>query len=264
MNSLEQSVYNMLFGESGEDDLKDLEVPEFDEAGGDDNCLDKMLDTITNGGSDDDIEGDDPDLRELEKEYTLTSVGGDATEVPDDLDTVDLESIEEAPPVDPDVDKHGDMMLKGTVTTGLLEESLSDDEYDEFVESGDAHVAASEGFISNEYITEALDATSGEDVFEESGMFAAKGKKFKMTKEARLKQLFESSLQIEARLHKDPYYPIMQKAYAQRRKIRAIWRVRYGSLAMRRAKKYLQALIKSNSNGLNKLAKRLVGDKKKK
>lgn len=270
MDNLEKEVYARLFSEGGDDDLEGLEMPEIDEEGKDDgDAVDALLATINNGDAgDDDLEGEDDDLAELEKEYQLTSVAGvEATSDSSDSEVDNIlseaEDDEEALPVDPDTDRVGDMMLTQSVTPELIESTLDEAEYEEFVESGDAHVAASEGLISEEYITEAMEEAYGQDdVFEESAKFAPEGKKWKMTKKARLAQLFETSLQIEARLHKDPDYERMQKIYAARRKIRLKWRKKYGALAMRRAKKYLKGLMRSNSGAMQKLAQRLTGGKK--
>lgn len=278
MDTLEKEIFDELFFEGGDDDF----MPEVDEEGKGDEAVDEMLSVINNGdtGDEDDLGADNDDLAELEKEFQLASVAGETTS--DDASTTDtdIDNIlsecgsecssesedgdeEEALPVDPQTDKVGDMLLAQSITPDLVENTLDAAEYEEFIESGDAHVAASEGLISEGYVTEAMEEAFGQnDVFEESAKFAPEGKKWKMTKSARLSQLFETSLQIEARLHKDPDYARMQKIYAARRKIRLKWRQKYGSLAMRRAKKYLKGLMRSNSGAMQKLAQRLTGGKK--
>lgn len=271
-----------LVSESGDDmdfDDKDLEIPEFDE--GSDSDVDTLLDSIETGGADDDIEDvDDDELAELEKEYHITAAGGDGLEedpIDDEFPELDEacatdeacgapasvdECGEPLAPLDPELDLRGDQMLASIVTPGLAEDMLSDDEYSDFIESGDAQIAASEGYLDDQYVLEAAecDEIGFDEVFGEAA-FAPEGKKYKMTKSARLRQLYQVSLQIEARLHKDPGYAKMQKIYKIRRGIRQSWHQRYGALAMRRAKRYLKGIMKSKSNGIAKIATRLVGKK---
>ena len=80
-----------------------------------------------------------------------------------------------------------------------------------------------------------------------------------MTKKARFNQLYELSLQIEARAHHDPFVPRIEKAYKIEREIKAGWRQRYGTLAKKRAMKYLKRIMRSNSSGLKKAAKQFIG-----
>lgn len=272
-----------LANESGDDDFNpdDIKEPEFDE--GDDDDVEKLLNSIETGDTDDMEDDDydaDSDLAELEKEYHITAAGGDAMgSDPIDDEFPELDEMCSDPdlgeggccdengnplePLDPELDMRGDQMLAAIATPDLVETMLSDDEYADFIESGDASVAASEGFLEDYYVEDAMncDEFGFEDVFGESA-FAPEGKKYKMTKKAKLRQLYAISLQIEARLHNDPGYPRMQKVYKIRRSIKAQWHQRYGALAMRRAKRYLKGLMKSKSNGIKKVATRLVGSKK--
>ena len=267
------------FDESGDDEFNpdDVKEPEFDEGSGDD--VDALLNSIETGDTDDEGDDVDADLAELEKEYHITAAGGDGLD-PDPIDD-EFPEMDDAcvdpdlgeggccdeagnplAPLDPELDTRGDEMLAAIATPDLIEDMLSDDEYSDFIESGDASVAAAEGYIEEQYINEAMecDEIGFDDIFSEAA-FAPEGKKYKMTKSARLKQLYQISLQIEARLHNDPGYARMQKVYKIRRNIRAQWHQRYGALAMRRAKRYLKGLMKSNSSGIKKVASRLIGKK---
>lgn len=279
MNELEAEIFGTLFGEGGDDDydLDDIKLPDIDEDGDDD--VDTLVNDILNGDSelpDDDTDTTDSDLAELEKEYNITA----ASEATDGLgaDDDELSAIGESccgsgvdendcdaavEPLDPETDAKGDRILAAIATPSLIENTLDDDDYTDFIESGDANIAADEGYIQESYIMEALEEfATGDGIFTEAARFAPEGKKYKMTKSARLRQLYEMSLQIEARLHKDPDYYKMQRVYAIRRKIRKKWRTRYHAQAMRRAKKYLKGLMHSKSNGIQKLATKLVGNKK--
>jgi hypothetical protein len=293
MNELERDIYGDLFGEGGDDadldldtsDLDKMEIPDFDEEGDGDDDIDAMLSTITSGDSGDPEDDDeDDDLSELENEYNaaaaasagaMDNLGDDDLEddVPDEEEecggtntecggeACNSEDGEDVVPLTPDSDAEGDRLLEAIATPDLIENTLTDDEYDDFVESGDIYTAVAEGLISDAYLEEALSGDDMDGIFTESAKFAPEGRKYKMTKKARLRQLYEISLQIEARLHHDSYYPKMMKVYAIRRKIRAQWRKRYHALAMKRAKKYLRKIMMSKSNGVSTMAHRLVGGK---
>lgn len=261
MNELEREIYGDLFNEGGDDfDVeKELgDMPEFE--GSED--VDTLLDTIQNGDSPTD-DDEDADLDELEKEFNMAaaaSVGASAMSGDDDDDLEDDE--EDLDDLDPEDDELGDKMLATAVTPDLLTSELTNEEFEEFIESGDIYTAANENFLPEAFVMEAMEDDSMGGLFTEESRFAAPGKKFKMTKAARFRQLYEISLQIEARLHHDPKYAKMMKVYEIRRKIRDDWRRRYHAAAMKRAKKYLRNLIKSNSSGLKALAAKLMGTSK--
>lgn len=272
-------------GDDDEFDDSDLEVPELDEDGE----VDDLLDSIETGdvGDDFDDKEEDDDLAELEKEYHITAAGDDAVDTglePDDIDD-EFGDLDDAclsdpdfgegggccdemgnplAPLDPELDARGDQMLAALVTPDFAEAMLTVEEFDDWIESGDAMEAVAEGYLEEGYVQEAagseLDFYEDGDIFNE-GVFAPEGKKYKMTKTARLRQLYQISLQIEARLHKDPGYPRMQKIFAIRRQIKARWHRQYGALAMRRAKRYLKNIMNSKSSGIKKVASRLIGKK---
>ena len=258
--------------ESGEEDLEDLEENSFDDKFGlddegenegeeeeydpfvdgeedlcgDEECIDSDLDDLArevgiNGSLDDSSLGDGED----DSTYTPTSVD-DATP---------------APPVSKEKDIEGDKMMAMVATPMVLDDTLTQEEAKDFCESGDAEIAVNEGFLMESDLSmmlAELSASSNTSVFTEGGKFATGKQKFKMTKKAKLKQLFELSLQIEARQHHDPYYPKIQKAYKIEREIKAGWRKRYGALAAKRAKRYLKALMMSKSKTLKTAGKRMA------
>lgn len=260
-----------------DDDLDDLGIPDFDEEG--DDGVSQLVNSILNGSdetSDDEDEDVDPDLKDLEDEFHISASEGAAAAAVEegcgegpckeegcDSGSCNEETEEEFPvePLSPEDDARGDRLLKAQMTPELLASVLDDDEYEEFIESGDSTIACAEGYVSDSYIMEALADDENADGLFTEGAFAPEGKKFKMTKSARLKQLFEVSLQIEARLHKDPKYKKMMIVYAARRNIRNEWRRKYGPAAMKRAKRYLKGLMSSKSSGMNKLAQKLTGKK---
>lgn len=283
----DSSEFDATLFEGGDDlGLSDLEDPDLDEDAGD---VDELLGSIETGDIDDMDGDDDSDLAELEKEYHITAAGNDvaAGVEPDEIDD-EFGDLDEAcstdpelgegsggccdemgnplAPLDPDLDARGDQMLASLVTPDFAEAMLTVEEYDDWIESGDAMEAVAEGYLEEGYVQEAAGCEldfyeDADDIFNE-GVFAPEGKKYRMTRTARLRQLYMISLQIEARLHNDPGYPKMQKVYAIKRNIKARWHRQYGALAMRRAKRYLKGIMKSKSSGIQKIATRLVGKRK--
>ena len=204
---------------------------------------------------------DDDELEDLEDELyddeDFDAYGDDDDEdddYEDDEDDYDEPTDESSPatPLTGEADKQADNMMAVAATPMLIRDELTAEECVRFFESSEAEIAVSEGFLMESDMDEVFD----DDVYEE-GVFASPNKPFKMTKQARFKQLYELSLQIEARQHKDPKYKTLQKAYAVERKIKSDWRAKYGALAMKRAKKYLKKLMTSKSPILNSIGKKL-------
>lgn len=168
-----------------------------------------------------------------------------------------------APPLEGDADQDADNMMAIVATPMLLADTLTTEEAIDFLESGDMDIAVSEDLLLEEACDEMVQDLfgSGDQAYTES-VFASPNRPYKMTKKARFNQLYELSLQIEARAHHDPFVPRLDKAYKIERTIKAGWRKRYGALATRRAKNYLKRLMHSNSKGLKKAATRLIGNNK--
>lgn len=205
----------------------------------------------------DDEEEIDDDLFELEKELGVNGnlpdmEEPDLSEVPTSVD-----DPTPAKPLEGDDDQEADNMMAICATPVVLDETLTTEAAEEFIESGEYQMAIAEGLILESDLDQMIAELSDAQEFTE-GAFAAPGKKYKMTKKARFNQLYELSLQIEARAHRDPFYPKLQKAYKIERTIKAGWRKRYGALAKRRAMKYLKRLAASKSSTLRSAAKKIV------
>lgn len=206
----------------------------------------------------DDVTDIDADLSDLEREVNINGSLQD-DEDPDHYIPKSVDDPTPAKPVEGQSDEDADRMLAICATPIVLDDTLTVEEAVSFIESGDADIAVSEGLMLESDLSSMLaDLSDDGGDFTESVKFANPNQKYKMTKKARLKQLYELSLQIEARAHHDPYYPTIQKAYKTERVIKEGWRKRYGELAMRRAKKYLKALMSSKSATMQKAAKRLT------
>ena len=235
------------------------------EEDGIDDIMSNILNSDDEPEDDDDDEDDDEDddddidadLEDLEREV---NVNGSLQDVdPDNHIPVSVDDPTPAKPVEGQADEDADRMLAICATPTVLDDTLTVEEAVEFIESGDADIAVSEGLMLESDLTAMLaDLSDDNGEFTEAVKFANPNQKFKMTKKARLRQLYELSLQIEARAHRDPYYAKIQKAYKIERTIKEGWRKRYGQLAMRRAKRYLKALMTSKSPTMQKAAKRLT------
>ena len=201
-----------------------------------------------------DEEDDDEFLDDLDDELDTDDDYDYGDEEDDECEGDGCDELEEKPaaPLTGEADIQADNMMAMAATPMLIRDELSAEESVAFFNSSEAEIAVAEGFLTESDIDEVFD----DDVFEE-GVFANPNKPFKMTKAARFKQLYELSLQIEARQHNDPKYKTLQKAYAIERKIKKDWRKKYNALALKRAKKYLKKLMTSKSPILNSIGKKL-------
>ena len=214
------------------------------------------LEGLLSVGNDDDEEDENP------------CAGGECDEEGEDDIPVDpslavsVDDPTPAPPLEGEDDQDADNMMAIVATPMVLNDALTVEEAQDFIESGDADIAISEDLMCESALDEMMEdifgGSTGDTAYTES-VFASPNKPYKMTKKARFNQLYELSLQIEARAHHDPYVPRIEKAYRIERQIKAGWRKRYGQLAYKRAKKYLKKLMSSKSSGLKKAAKRFVG-----
>lgn len=228
--------------EFGEDD-EAKECGSQEECGSEEECGDTDLDEDF-GEDDDEDEDDDIDnaLDDLE----------DQSE--DDIETGlmnaddDNEGNEDLSPAE---DQKADDMLAMVATPMLIKDELTAEESVNFYESADSDIAVDEGLIMESDLDE---------IFTE-GVFASPNRPFKMTKKARFKQLYELSVQIEARAHRDPKMKQLDRAYKIERKIKAELRKKYGIAAKKRAMIYLKRLMKSKSGVLKNLGRKMLPKK---
>ena len=222
------------------------------------------LEGLLSVGNDDDDDDEDEDDDEEDEN---PCAGGECDEEGEDDIPVDpslavsVDDPTPAPPLEGEDDQDADNMMAIVATPMVLNDALTVEEAQDFIESGDADIAISEDLMCESALHEMMEdifgGSTGDTAYTES-VFASPNKPYKMTKKARFNQLYELSLQIEARAHHDPYVPRIEKAYRIERQIKAGWRKRYGQLAYKRAKKYLKKLMNSKSSGLKKAAKRFV------
>lgn len=260
------------FGESEEDnsDLsEDGEEDDMSEDGEDDNSAD-----VSEGTDDMEEFGEDDEAKECgsQEECGDTDLDEDFGEDDDEDDDIDnaLDDLEDQSQDDietglmnaddnseenedltPAEDQKADDMLAMVATPMLIKDELTAEESVNFYESADSDIAVDEGLIMESDLDE---------IFTE-GVFASPNRPFKMTKKARFKQLYELSVQIEARAHRDPKMKQLDRAYKIERKIKAELRNKYGLAAKKRAMIYLKRLMKSKSGVLKNLGRKMLPKK---
>lgn len=205
------------------------------------------FDGFDDGEDDDDFDGFDGEDDADEFDDVLDQLENETDDEPLD----DEPSTVDEPELDNVEDKKADDMLAMVATPMLLKDELTAEESVNFYESADAEIAVEEGLIEE---------SSLDDLFQE-GVFASPNKPFKMTKKARMNQLYELSVQIEARAHRDPMMKKLDRAYAIERGIKKKLRAKYHAPALKRAKGYLMRLMKSKSGVMKNLAKKILPSK---
>lgn len=249
LESEETDDTNDSYGESDEFDESD----DYDESDDNDDyeeggsgCANEDSDDLDDLDdiSDDDIANDIEDIMDDDPDYP-DDLEDDLDDISDDDMEDDTDDIPE--PLDGEDDKRADDLMAIAATPMLLKDELTAEESAKFYESEEVDIAIDEGFILE---------SDADDIYQE-GVFANPNKPFKMTKKARFNQLYELSVQIEARMHNDPLYKKLQKAYAIERICKKELRKRYHPLAIKRAKVYLKRLMKSKSGVLKNIGKKI-------
>lgn len=231
----------------GTDDMEEFgEDDEAKECGSQEECGDTDLDEDFGEDDDDDEDDEDEDI-----DNTLDDLEDQSQ---DDIETGFMnadDGSEENEDLTPAEDQKADDMLAMVATPMLIKDELTAEESVNFYESADSDIAVDEGLIMESDLDE---------IFTE-GVFASPNRPFKMTKKARFKQLYELSVQIEARAHRDPKMKQLDRAYKIERKIKAELRNKYGTAAKKRAMIYLKRLMKSKSSVLKNLGRKMLPKK---
>lgn len=231
----------------GTDDMEEFgEDDEAKECGSQEECGDTDLDEDFGEDDDDDEDDEDEDI-----DNALDDLEDQSQ---DDIETGLMnadDGSEENEDLTPVEDQKADDMLAMVATPMLIKDELTAKESVNFYESADSDIAVDEGLIMESDLDE---------IFTE-GVFASPNRPFKMTKKARFKQLYELSVQIEARAHRDPKMKQLDRAYKIERKIKAELRNKYGTAAKKRAMIYLKRLMKSKSSVLKNLGRKMLPKK---
>lgn len=238
------------------DDIqKELKMESDDDDDDEDDDLDDDVDD--DGEEDDDVDDDD-----------LDDMADDIANMSDD-DLNDMASslkepmVPDGPEVSltPDEEMHADDLMQVAGAAALIRGEMNAEERTALVESvSDLRVGMTEGFLNDSLIMDLKESVSDatmddDDAFTEAKIYNKTT--VRMSKKARLNQLFEIAVITCARAHNDPSYAKYKKACKIKKFYRAQMRQRYRSEAMKRMKILFARLKQSKSPIIKSLGKKV-------
>ena len=235
---------------------KDLKMESDDDDDDEDDDLDDDED------DDDDEEDDDVDDDDLD------DMADDIANMSDD-DLNDMASslkepmVPDGPEVSltPDEEMHADDLMQVAGAAALIRGEMNAEERTALVESvSDLRIGMTEGFLNDSLIMDLKESVSDatmddDDAFTEAKIYNKTT--VRMSKKARLNQLFEIAVITCARAHNDPAYAKYKKACKIKKFYRAQMRQRYRSEAMKRMKILFARLKQSKSPIIKSLGKKV-------
>ena len=239
---------------------KDLKMESDDED--DDDEDDDEDDDLDDDEDDDDEEDDDVDDDDLD------DMADDIANMSDD-DLNDMASslkepmVPDGPEVSltPDEEMHADDLMQVAGAAALIRGEMNAEERTALVESvSDLRIGMTEGFLNDSLIMDLKESVSDatmddDDAFTEAKIYNKTT--VRMSKKARLNQLFEIAVITCARAHNDPSYAKYKKACKIKKFYRAQMRQRYRSEAMKRMKILFARLKQSKSPIIKSLGKKV-------
>ena len=202
---------------------------------------DGLDDELGNDVEDLDDEGIDDmteeDLEALDKELSDNALD-DA--IGDDDDEINLSPEEEV---------QADDMMKIAATTMLVNDEMSVEEKANFIQSKEAEIAITEGFMTDTDVN-AMSVECG--LVTESNY--NKKMIIRLDAESKKKQLKALAINVSAAAHKDPDYYKLKKVMKVRKILRRKLEKKYNAEATKRMKVYFARLKNSKSGSLNKIA----------
>ena len=239
---------------------KDLKMESDDDD--DDDEDDDEDDDLDDDEDDDDEEDDDVDDDDLD------DMADDIANMSDD-DLNDMASslkepmVPDGPEVSltPDEEMHADDLMQVAGTAALIRGEMNAEERTALVESvSDLRIGMTEGFLNDSLIMDLKESVSDatmddDDAFTEAKIYNKTT--VRMSKKARLNQLFEIAVITCARAHNDPAYAKYKKACKIKKFYRAQMRQRYRSEAMKRMKILFARLKQSKSPIIKSLGKKV-------
>lgn len=240
---------------------KDLKMESDDEEDDDDEDDDED-DDLDDDEDDDDEEDDDIDDDDLD------DMADDIANMSDD-DLNDMASslkepmVPDGPEVSltPDEEMHADDLMQVAGAAALIRGEMNAEERTALVESvSDLRIGMTEGFLNDSLIMDLKESVSDatmddDDAFTEAKIYNKTT--VRMSKKARLNQLFEIAVITCARAHNDPSYAKYKKACKIKKFYRAQMRQRYRSEAMKRMKILFARLKQSKSPIIKSLGKKV-------
>lgn len=237
------------------DDIQKELKMESDDDDDEDDDLDDDVDD--DGEEDDDVDDDD-----------LDDMADDIANMSDD-DLNDMASslkepmVPDGPEVSltPDEEMHADDLMQVAGAAALIRGEMNAEERTALVESvSDLRIGMTEGFLNDSLIMDLKESVSDatmddDDAFTEAKIYNKTT--VRMSKKARLNQLFEIAVITCARAHNDPSYAKYKKACKIKKFYRAQMRQRYRSEAMKRMKILFARLKQSKSPIIKSLGKKV-------
>ena len=240
---------------------KDLKM-ESDDDDDDEDDDDEDDDLDDDEDDDDDEEDDDVDDDDLD------DMADDIANMSDD-DLNDMASslkepmVPDGPEVSltPDEEMHADDLMQVAGAAALIRGEMNAEERTALVESvSDLRIGMTEGFLNDSLIMDLKESVSDATMDDDNAFTEAKiynKTTVRMSKKARLNQLFEIAVITCARAHNDPSYAKYKKACKIKKFYRAQMRQRYRSEAMKRMKILFARLKQSKSPIIKSLGKKV-------
>lgn len=235
----------------------------------DDDDDDEEDDDLDDDEDDDDEEDDDDDEEDDDvDDDDLDDMADDIANMSDD-DLNDMASslkepmVPDGPEVSltPDEEMHADDLMQVAGAAALIRGEMNAEERTALVESvSDLRIGMTEGFLNDSLIMDLKESVSDatmddDDAFTEAKIYNKTT--VRMSKKARLNQLFEIAVITCARAHNDPSYAKYKKACKIKKFYRAQMRQRYRSEAMKRMKILFARLKQSKSPIIKSLGKKV-------
>ena len=219
---------------------------------------------------DDDLDEDDDDDEEDDDidDDDLDDMADDIANMSDD-DLNDMASslkepmVPDGPEVSltPDEEMHADDLMQVAGAAALIRGEMNAEERTALVESvSDLRIGMTEGFLNDSLIMDLKESVSDATMDDDNAFTEAKiynKTTVRMSKKARLNQLFEIAVITCARAHNDPSYAKYKKACKIKKFYRAQMRQRYRSEAMKRMKILFARLKQSKSPIIKSLGKKV-------
>ena len=243
---------------------KDLKMESDDDEDDDDDDEDDDLDD----DEDDDDEEDDDEEDDDVDDDDLDDMADDIANMSDD-DLNDMASslkepmVPDGPEVSltPDEEMHADDLMQVAGAAALIRGEMNAEERTALVESvSDLRIGMTEGFLNDSLIMDLKESVSDATMDDDNAFTEAKiynKTTVRMSKKARLNQLFEIAVITCARAHNDPSYAKYKKACKIKKFYRAQMRQRYRSEAMKRMKILFARLKQSKSPIIKSLGKKV-------
>ena len=209
---------------------------------------------------DEDDEVDDDDLEDIADDIETMSdddLASFASELKDAADA-GVDGDEPEVSLTPDEEMHADDLMQVAGTAALIRGEMNAEERTSLLESvSDCRVGLAEGFLNDAMLADIKESTEDSDIgdaFTEAKIFNKTT--VRMSKSARLNQLFEIAVTTCARAHNDPDYAKYKKACKIKKFYRAKMRIRYRAEATKRMKVLFARLRQSKSPIIKSLAKK--------